>query len=116
MNLKMIGAAAGALILAAAIGPARAGVLTGNDWAAFCRGNQTDKAFCTGYAFGIADALSQGGADAIICAPAGAQAKELLDLGLRYISKRPERRQDGANELLTQAFIEAWPCDKGGGK
>jgi Rap1a immunity proteins len=73
---------------------------------------------CLGYALGLAEGFMTGistgrkysRSSFEPCLPETAITQQLVDVGLDYIRKHPEKRHFDAGDLLLFAWSEAWPC------
>jgi hypothetical protein len=98
---------------------AHAGTVTGNDYAKMCSGPNpklTDLTYCVTYARGLADGFGLwrdlDKPNAPMCIPDAVTGMQLTDVTLKYIREHPEKRHLGVPFIMTDAFFDAWPCDK----
>ncbi len=88
----------------------KAAVLDGNTLLDTCdsQGAKHDGAFCYGYVAGVFDALGERAVN--ICTPGIIPLRQTRDVILKYLRDNPERRQESAAKLATEALSAAWPC------
>jgi hypothetical protein len=110
----MAGVILAALALAqAAPPPAASGVFfTGNDLYEECQ--KLIHNACTGYVMAVSDAL-QDAADAngsprTVCLSPGVEARQLVDVVVRYLREHPEIRHASAASMVTVALQGSFPC------
>ena len=64
--------------------------------------------YCVGYIQGVHDALKPA---RVICVPDGVTGRQLGDVVKLYIGNHPENRHRSADELVTAALKEKFPCN-----
>jgi hypothetical protein len=104
-------AAGAALLLLAGSGPARASFITREFLLRSCAGQSaTDRADCTGYIVGVADALlsPQDGAPTV-CLPAGLPMGRLRGQVVQYLQGHEGA---AAAPLVRAALQAAYPCGR----
>jgi hypothetical protein len=105
-------------------------VPTGSMWLDWCNlraaGPLKERAVAYGLCVGFADglrngfevwrqyAVKYGHNNPYICIPYNVDNDQLVDVGKRFIERRPERRHEDVTTLLMEAFVIAWPCEAGG--
>ncbi|WP_204338671.1 Rap1a/Tai family immunity protein [Rhizobium ruizarguesonis] len=124
-----------AVLLLASIQTAQAGFWDGNFMQ---RGCQSDTNFVNGYVTGWLDKwgadsywvdsawpqgtntgtdvvrkiMLYGGIKSKFCIPRGATSGQLSDVFCKYLNDNPAKRASGADGLLDNALVEAFPCSK----
>ena len=98
----------GSVLLASSLVPdARA--IAGDQFLSLCsNANQSDRDFCLGYVFAIAEAL-HGVPDRTTCIQ-DVSPEALLDSALSYIGALPEPGQQSSGELVVIALEASFPC------
>ena len=99
----------GSVLLASSLVPdARA--IGGDRFLALCSNsaNQSDRDFCLGYVFAIAEAL-HGVPDRTTCIQ-DVSPEALLDSTMSYIGALPGPRQQSSGELVVIALEASFPC------
>ena len=97
-----------ALLVSFAAQSARA--IGGDQFLSLCSngGSQSDRDFCLGYVFAIAEAL-YGLSDRTVCIQE-ASPETLLDSVMSHIGGLPEPGQQSSGELVVTALEESFPC------
>jgi hypothetical protein len=97
--------------------PAAAGeaaFLSGEQLQELCKGVD---ASCTAYLMGVLDALnlmeSRSGGGSAFCAPE-ITSDEVTDVVRKHLERHPARWESPAATLVTEAMVEAFPCDAKG--
>ena len=87
-----------------------ASAIRGDQFLSLCSNssNQSDRDFCLGYVFAIAEAL-YGLPDRVVCIQE-ASPEALLDATMSYIGSVPEPRQQTSGELVVAALEASFPC------
>jgi Rap1a immunity proteins len=87
-----------------------------DEWVAECSSNNpVDLSACDNYALGLTDGLilwqQKSPKTALVCFPEARAltAKQLREVGLRYLNARPGGPPH-LTPLLTEAFMTEWPC------
>jgi Rap1a immunity proteins len=89
-----------------------ASAYSGNEWISNCSLKSSNSPVaCEMYVRGLAGGLTLA-APAFFCIPEGVIAKQLVEVGVRYMSAHAETRHDEAGRLLALAFREVWPCTR----
>ena len=99
----------GSVLLASSLVPdARA--IGGDQFLSLCSNsaNQSDRDFCLGYVFAIAEAL-HGVPDRTTCIQ-DVSPEALLESAMSYIGALPEPRQQSSGELVVIALEASFPC------
>jgi hypothetical protein len=99
-----------AAIAAIAISGSRANAYSGNEWMSNCS-STTFVTACAMYARGLVDGVTLVGATPFYIPPE-VIARQLVDVGMRYMNRYPEIRHNEAGRVLALAFTEAWPCSR----
>lgn len=99
----------GAILLASSPAPS-AKAIAGDQFFVLCSNsaNPSDRGFCLGYVFAIAEAL-HGIPERTICIE-GASPEALLDATMAHIGGLPEPRQQSSGELVIAALEASFPC------
>ena len=99
--------------------PARADFMNGNILAGLCAADdEWESGGCVGYIVGVADAFdhlhwsSTGGIDSgKYCMPDAATRQEIVGLVMKYLNENPEKLNNLALHLVSNAFIDAFDCN-----
>jgi len=88
----------------------RASAIKGDRFLALCSNSteKSDRDFCLGYVFAIAEAL-HGLPDRVVCIQ-DASPEALLDATMSYIGDVPEPGQQSSGELVVTALEASFPC------
>ncbi len=99
----------GSAFLALSLAPP-AGAIGGDQFLALCsnQSNTSDRDFCLGYVFAIAEAL-YGLPDRVVCIQE-ASPDALLDATMSFIGSLPEPGQQTSGELVVAALEASFPC------
>ncbi len=98
----------GSVLLASSLVP-DAKAIGGDQFLSLCSSaNQSDRDFCLGYVFAIAEAL-HGVPDRTACVQE-VSPEALLDSALSYIGALPEPGQQSSGELVVIALEASFPC------
>ena len=71
----------------------------------------SEKGFAQGYIAGVADSYDE----ELFCIPPRVTLGQLHDLATSFIRRNAKERHRHAGALVAIAFVEAYPCKKGGG-
>ena len=107
--MKPIQIIAGLVLSAALVSPAHA--TTGKELKGFCDAEEQSwrEGFCTGYITGVFETLD-GQQQKLYCAPDGLLNQRMWAVIEKYLRDHPEEWHEYADEIVMQAFIEAFPC------
>ncbi len=99
----------GSILLASSQVPS-ARAIGGDQFLSLCSNsaNQSDRDFCLGYVFAIAEAL-HGIPDRTTCVK-DISPEALLDSAISYIGALPEPGQQSSGELVVTALEASFPC------
>ena len=99
----------GSVLLASSLVP-NARAIGGDQFLSLCSNsaNQSDRDFCLGYVFAIAEAL-HGVPDRTTCVK-DISPEALLDSAISYIGALPEPGQQSSGELVVTALEASFPC------
>lgn len=88
---------------------AKAGFETGRSLLGHCTSeNIAAKSHCLGYIVGVYDAMDT---TRFFCTPSDITAGRLRDIVLAYLQQNPERWDFDAENLVTIALGQAFPCE-----
>ncbi len=106
---RAIAISLGSALLVSSLAPS-AKAIGGDQVLALCSssGDQSDRDFCLGYVFAIAEAL-HGLPDRTVCIQE-ASPEALLDATMSYIGGLPEPGQQSSGELVVTALEASFPC------
>jgi hypothetical protein len=94
---------------ALALSPRGALALDGNELLQRCASIPDGKLFCTGFVDGI-HRLLRGSQFHLVCSPDDVTTGQVRDIAVRYLLDHPADRHHNAEEVVTFAMIEAFPC------
>ena len=99
----------GSVLLASSLVP-NARAIGGDQFLSLCSNsaNQSDRDFCLGYVFAIAEAL-HGVPDRTTCIK-DVSPEALLEAAMSYIGGLPEPGQQSSGELVVTALEASFPC------
>ncbi len=106
---RAIAISLGSASLVSSLAP-RASAIGGDQFLALCSNSteKSDRDFCLGYVFAIAEAL-HGLPDRVVCIQ-DASPEALLDATMSYIGDVPEPGQQSSGELVVTALEASFPC------
>jgi len=116
MGRKLFAAIIASIAAASAVAPtsvAAGTFVTGNDLLRYCQDPLVEaKSICLGYVMGAVDYLEKQRADSHVreCIPKGVEARQVIDVVVKFLNSAPAVRQDPASELVGVAVITAWDC------
>jgi hypothetical protein len=99
--------------------PAQAEFMSGNILSGLCAADdEWESGGCVGYIVGVADAFDHlhwsgtGGLDGgKYCMPDSATRQEIVGLVIKYLNENPEKLNNLALHLVSNAFIDALDCN-----
>ena len=99
--------------------PAQAEFMKGNILSGLCAADdEWESGGCVGYIVGVADAFdhlrwsSTAGIDSgKYCMPDAATRQEIVGLVIKYLNENPEKLNNLALHLVSNAFIDAFDCN-----
>ena len=87
---------------------------TGNDWLEYCNDGSAGQILCISYARGVADTIELwrrlAPNTAVACIPPEVTTGQLKEIGQQFMTAHAKDRHYPAVQLLTGAFMQAWPC------
>ena len=89
---------------------------SGNDWLEYCNDGSGGQMVCLSYARGVADTIELwrrlAPNTAMACIPPEVTGGQLKEIGQQFMTVHAKDRHYPAVQLLTGAFMEAWPCPR----